>query len=479
MTKERNISLASRGLKYKLNIAFYLMAILPLLVCVYLVSNYILPLIGLQFDIAAAIIISIVIALAGFYLIKEVFDRILSVSTEAKLIVAGDMSRRVAVVYKDEIGDLGEALNQLTQRIRGDMEELKGYSEKSTEINLEIHKRILILSNLLEISSLISRGDKLDNILKFTVEKSRSLANSDVAYLFIKDQESGTFSVKVRDGTDSEHLLQIKFNNADKLFNKLIETSEPLIIDKENKLTQALEKTFYESFKLHSTLALPVNLNDEVVGILGIGNKGEAIVYRKDDKELLEFFTKQIVIAVKNDVLLQQLKELEVKDALTGLYNEAFINNRLEEEIKRAIIYRRPCSYVLFNIDNFRQFHDNFGLPQSDGALTKIASLILESVTEIDRVARSGDNEFALVLPEKNKRQAQEIAEEIRKKINFTFNKERDANRRLTVSGGISENPLDGVNSEELIVKAKEALNFAKREGKNRIGVLSRRLVCQ
>jgi len=469
MTKQKNLSLTSRGLKYKLNIAFYLMSVLPLLVCIYLVSNYILPHIGLKLDIAVSILISVFIALAGFCVIKEVFDRIVSVSTEAKLIIAGDISRKVEIGYKDEIGELGEALNQLSQRIRGNMEELKDYSEKSTEINLEIHKRILILSNLLQISSLISHGDKLENILKFIIEKSRALANSDVAYLFTKDEDTDTFSVKVKNGINSEHLLQLQLNHNDKVFNKLIETNQPLILDRENTLSEDLKEAFYENFKLNSTLALPVNLKGRQIGILGIGNKSGTILYRKDDRELLELFSKQIAIALENDILMQRIKELEIKDALTGLYNDAFIRNRLEEEIKRAIIYRRPCGFILLNIDNFQQFHKNSGLLQAEATLKKIASLIKDSFTEVDRVARIGDNEFAIVLPERNKRQAKEIAEEIRKKIDFVFSKERDVNRRLTVSGGVSENPLDGVSAEELITKAKELLNLAKRQGKNRI----------
>lgn len=476
MTKQKNLSLTSRGLKYKLNIAFYLMSVLPLLVCIYLVSNYVLPHVGLKLDIAVSILISVFIALAGFYLIKEVFDRIVSVSTEAKLIVAGDISRKVEIDYKDEIGDLGEALNQLTQRIRDNMDELKGYGEKSTEINLEIHKRILILSNLLQITSLISHGDKLENILKFTVEKSRALADSDMAYLFIKDEDSATFSLKEKDGTNSEHLLQLKLNPDDKIFNKLIATNQPIILDKENALSEDIKTAFHENFQLNSTLALPVHLKGRLIGILGIGNKSKTILYRKDERELLELFTKQIAIAVENDILMQRLRELEVKDALTGLYNEVFIHNRLEEEIKRAIIYRRPCAFILLNIDNFQQFHENFGLLQAEVTLKKFASLIRDSFTEVDRVARVGDNEFAVVLPEKSKRQAQKIAEEIRKKIDFAFSKERDVNKRLTISGGVSENPLDGVNAEELIGKAKEVLNFAKAGGKNRIGVLSQKL---
>jgi len=409
------------------------------------------------------------IAVAGFYVVKEVFDRIVSISIEAKRIVAGDISRRLETDYKDEIGDLSEALNQLTQRIRANMEELKGYSEKSTEINLEIHKRILTLSSLLEISSLISRSDKLENILKFTVEKSRALANSDVAYLFMKDEDSDTFSLKEKDGINLENLLGLKLSRDDKIFNKLIETNQPLILDKENALTEDFKKSFYEYFKLNSTLAMPVHLKGKLIGILGIGNRSETILYKEDDRESLEFFAKQIAIAIKNDILTQRIKELEIKDKLTGLYNEVFIRNRLEEEIRRAIIYRRPCAYLLFDIDNFQKFYQNFGSLQAETILKKIASLIRDSFTEVDRVARVGDNEFAIVLPERNKRQAKEIAEEIRKKIDFAFSKEKDVNRRLSVSGGVSENPLDGVNAEELITKAKELLNLAKRQGKNRI----------
>jgi diguanylate cyclase (GGDEF)-like protein len=476
MVKYKNLSLTSRGLKYKLNIAFYLMSVLPLLVCIYLVSHYILPQMGFKLDITVSILISIFIALAGFYVIKEVFDRIASVSAEAKLIVAGDISRKVNIGYRDEIGDLGEALNQLTQRIRSNMEELKVYSEKSTEINLEIKKHILILSNLLQISSLISHGDKLENILKFTVEKSRALANSDVAYLFSKDENTDTFSVKIKDGINSEHLLQLQLNRDDKVFNKLIQANQPLILDKENALTEDIKTAFHENFKLKGTLAVPVNLKGRLVGILGIGNKSETILYRKADRELLELFAKQIAIALENDILMQRVEKLEIKDALTGLYNKTFIHNRLQEEINRAIIYRRPCAFILLNIDNFQQFHENFGLLQAEVTLKKIAFLIRDSFTEIDRVARVGDNEFAVVLPEKNKRQAQELAENIRKKIDSAFDKERDVFRRLTVSGGVSENPLDGVNAEELITQAKEALNSAKTQGKNRIGILSQKL---
>lgn len=469
MAKNKTFSLASQGLNYKLKIAFYLMSVLPLLVCLYLVSNYILPTIGIKLDIAVSIITSIFIAIIGFFLIKEVFRRILSVSTEAKLIAAGDISRKVSTPYEDEIGDLGSALNQLTDRIRSNMDELKSYSEKTSEINLEIQKRVLILSSLLQISSLISQSAKLDDILKFATEKSRLLANSDVAYLLFREEGQEEFSTLITDGINSQYLLKITLGPQEAIFNKLTKTNKPLILDKKNILPENLRADFYKKFKLINTLIFPVYLRGRVAALLGVGNFQEGFLYKKDDIELLDVFAKQMAIAVENDILMHRVEKLEIKDALTGLYNETFIRNRLQEEIRRAIIYQRPCAFILLNIDGFQRFREKFGSLQAESVLKRTASLIRSCITEIERVARSADNEFSIVLPEKNKRQALEIAESIRKKIEFGFSEETDINKKLTVSGSISENPLDGVEAEELIAKAKSSLSAAKMQGKNRI----------
>ena len=121
------------------------------------------------------------------------------------------------------------------------------------------------------------------------------------------------------------------------------------------------------------------------------------------------------------------------------------------------------------NIDDFQRFHDKYGSLQAESAIKRVGSLIRDSVSEIERVGRFGDNEFAVILPEKSKRRAKEIAETIRKKIEVSFHKEQEDEKKLTVSGSVSENPLDGVAAEELITKAKILLATAKTQGKNRV----------
>lgn len=471
MSKLKKVFSTSGNLKYKLRIAFCLMSVLPLLVAIYLISNYFLPKVGFQLDttVVLSIGISIFISLIGFFLIKEVFDRVVSISSEAKMIASGDVNRIVETGKEDEIGLLGDSLNQLTVQIRNSMDELKSYSERTTEINVEIQKRVLALSSLLQVSSLISQGLKLDDILKVIVEKSRLLANSDVSFLLYRNNESEDFFVRAADGTDMADLMQLKIRQDDPVFKNLTKSNKPLILDEETAVSDNLKLSLYDKFRAKNLLSLPIFLKGKLAGILSIGNAKEDFIYKKEDMELLDIFAKQIAIAVENDLLSRWVEKLEIKDSLTGLYNISFIRNRLQEEIKRAMIYQRPCSFILLNIDNFKKFNETFGLLVAETVLKKVAVLIRESIAEIDRAARTGDNEFAIVLPEKNKRHARDMADEIRRKIEAGFSDNEDPDKRITVSGGVSENPLDGITADELFNKAKELVDVAKSKGQNRI----------
>ncbi len=468
----KNTNLATGKLRRKLRVAFCLMSVLPLMVAFYIVANYVLPRVGFKIDnasITISVVISSLIAVIGFFLIKQVFDRIVNISSEVKLIADGDMAGKIQVSKDDELGFLEDTLNQLTMRIRKSMDELKGYSERTSEINVEIQKRVLALSSLLQISSIISQGAKLDEVLHLAVEKSRILANSDTAFILFLDKEGKQFQTKVADGLMTDYLYDSKIPIDDPLLVKAFKANKPVVVDSDNPLPHPDKPLFPEQVRLKNSIMLPVFLKGKLAGLFGIGTNKDRFVYRKEDIELLDIFVKQVTIAMENDLLSHSVEKLEIKDALTGLYNERFIHGRLQEEIKRAIIYQRPCAFIMLNIDDFKAFHREFGALQSEGVIKRVSSLIRESITEVDRAARTGDNEFAVVLPERNKRNAQVIAEDIRKKIEGVFSPEKDIKRRVTVSAGISENPLDGVDADELFTKARQAVVIAKAQGKNRV----------
>jgi len=465
-------SLNSRTVKQKLMVAFQLMSILPFLVCVYLLSTHIFSKSGIKLEIILYLAVSAFLAVVGLLVIKEVFDRLTSVTNEAKFIAAGDINRNLLVEHGDEVGELGGILNQLTQRIRSNMDELNNYSEKTTQINIEIQKKIIILSNLMQISSLISGGSKFEEVLKIAVEKSRALANSEIAFLLFKDDLKDSFRMKVADGIKADYLMTVEITSKDDIYNKAFNLNKLLILDKQNALNANLTVDFLSKFQVKNCLAMPIFLRGTVKAVLGIANTQDNFSYNKSDIELLDIFSKQIAVAIENDILAHRVEKLEIKDTLTGLYNRFFIESRLKEEISRAIVYQRPCAFVIFDLDNFKNYREKFGAISAELALKKVAVLMRDSITEVDRAGRTDDDEFSLILPEKNKRQALEVAEKICKKVQDSFCAEQDSSKCLTFSAGVSENPLDGVQVEQLTAKAKELLKRAKAGGKNRIVVV-------
>lgn len=167
--------------------------------------------------------------------------------------------------------------------------------------------------------------------------------------------------------------------------------------------------------------------------------------------------------------LLDKVEKLSLKDKLTGLYNASYIRERLNEEIQRAAHYQRPCSFALFNIDQFNRYVSDQGFENSDGALKSVAQILEKHLSEFDRAARINKDEFAIIFPDKNKKKTIQIAESISKEIaSFSFSgRDPSEANRLTVSVGVSENPIDGASADQLVVKAQDRLRTAKRKGSN------------
>lgn len=451
---EKNSILPSQSIKHKLIIAASLMSAIPILILLNYVFPNALECFLVKSNIYLIIAITILISILGFILIKQVIDPIARISHDAKLIADGDIERRIEVRSSDEVGQLGSSLNQLTSRIKENINELKGYSSRAAQINLDIQKRMLVLSGLLQISTMISQGIRLDEILHFCVEKVKGLADSSMAFLLFL--EDGKFNLKVHSGSGDELLSEVNLSGHEDFLLNMFQRHTSVLLDSANR-SRPYER-FASIFGVKNCVCLTIFLGKKPVALLGVGNNMSDFAYKNDDQDLLDVFAKQVAIAIENDLLSRRIEKLEIKDNLTGLYNERYIHSRLEEEIKRAIIYQRPCSFILAAIDNFRMYQNSYSLIVSEAMLKKVASCLSSMISGIDRLGRIGDFEFGIVLPEKNKRQAKSIAEEMQKKVGYIFKDEPEAAKRVTISIAIAENPLDGVSAEELTSCAQKSL---------------------
>jgi len=468
----KTLSLAPRSIKRKLTIAFLIMSVIPTLVFGYLISYYLLPTVKGAWQIYLVVAIVLTLMLLGFYLAKKIIYPIAEIAAHAKGIAEGRLEQRLDIEGEDEIGELSGSLNRLSRRLKENMGELHSYGEKIKQINMEINKKVFALSALLQIGNLITAACNLDEVFQLVVSKLSQMEPEGKAFLMLFEEDKGQLRMRAGANIEDEVREPIKIKGGQGSLGQVLASGRHLVIDTQKKRPKVIDKDLAAILRTKNIAVLPVTSSGKVIGILGIGNNIENFLFVDDEIELFGVFAKQAAVAIENDLLLRKTKELSVRDELTGLYNENYLRGRLDEEIKRAISYQRPCSFIIFEVDSFKRCRDLLGEIDTEKSLKKIAQILKESTTEIDKVARFSDHQFAVIFPEKNKSHAFNLAENIRKEIErFGLKQQRAQGRSfaLTLSAGISATPIDGETSVELINKALYYTEKAKDAGANRV----------
>jgi two-component system cell cycle response regulator len=168
---------------------------------------------------------------------------------------------------------------------------------------------------------------------------------------------------------------------------------------------------------------------------------------------------------------VERLRVLSTHDSLTGLYNRAYFDERLYEELLRARRYNRPLSVALVDVDRFKQVNDQYGHMSGDAVLRAFASHLRDSVRRTDIVARYGGEEFGLILPETTGEDARIKVDRVREEMEASAIQLPRLGRvlYLTFSAGVASLPCDGERLEELVLRADARLLAAKSSGRNRV----------
>ncbi|MFP4173591.1 MAG: diguanylate cyclase [Candidatus Hydrogenedentota bacterium] len=174
----------------------------------------------------------------------------------------------------------------------------------------------------------------------------------------------------------------------------------------------------------------------------------------------------EALLAICRDIteqrrLEQKLRDLSIKDSLTGVYNQRYFYERLKTEIERARRQKHPLSLLFFDIDRFKGYNDTYGHLEGDRVLRAVGSLVLDCTREhVDAGFRYGGDEFTVILPEASEKQALRIAERIRTKF------EAQQFNGLTLSIGLMA--YQEGYSLPLFIQFTDAMMYgAKRAGGN------------
>lgn len=348
----------------------------------------------------------------------------------------------------------------LLEKLKLNNEELTRVNQKINEINKDIAtmyefgQELLVLLNQDEIIDKFLQyvGNLLEDtlcvFLKYHVPKNALV----VRHLYVKS-----------DKHNKEELEKLK-----NIGMSLGESSDIVSLIEKIENHPALKTLVKKLFNTETYMTFSLSIRSTPVGVLLLIDKKEL---NRREESIINQYLNQLEITYDKAILHSKVKELAIRDGLTGLYNHRFCQERLELEVSMAKRLLHPLSIIFFDIDHFKNYNDVNGHPAGDMLLRSISSLLKKTFRSTDILCRYGGEEFCIILTHTPLQGAAIKAERLRKLIEETTfpNQDKQPNGNLTISIGVSEMPTHSINSNELIKIADNALYKVKETTRNRV----------
>jgi diguanylate cyclase (GGDEF)-like protein len=234
----------------------------------------------------------------------------------------------------------------------------------------------------------------------------------------------------------------------------------PLIVDRNSNMTAPDEICLPEN--INTFIAIPLVAGDRMNGVFAI--EGALL----DDMVRFIILGHQFAIVLERIRLYELVQELAITDGLTDVFVRRYFLERLREEIERARHFSTKLSFLMIDIDHFKQCNDEFGHLVGDTVLRETASIMKKNLREIDIIGRYGGEEFSVMLPDTAKDGALVVGERLRKAVESTAISAYDETINVKISIGIATYPDDADEINQLIDRADQMLYKAKEAGRNR-----------
>ncbi len=331
------------------------------------------------------------------------------------------------------------------------------------ETNKRLDEKIQEVSILYQATQMIASELQLKTLLDMAMNATSEISEVTRGSIWLYDEENEKFALSSHLG-DSANLPEHLPLADSKLGHHLLEHKEPLIKTiggtteiPVNELDAAIFGT--------SFIIVPIVHQGEFLGLMHLSEKITQGEFTERDQRLIKVFAVQLGAAVKNAKLYEQA----ITDGMTHLYLHRYFKQRLSDEFKRAVRFKRNLALIMIDIDHFKKLNDTYGHQSGDEVLKRVASIMRKAVRTHDLPVRYGGEEFALVLPETDMNGALAVAERIRRSIELEIIEHNGKTIRITASFGVAVHPDSALETEALIKAADVALYHSKESGRNRV----------
>ena len=353
--------------------------------------------------------------------------------------------------------EIQENINTLSSETENKKQYLTYIPELTQRLNFfkELIEELIKLQELNEICDFI--GKEIGSIFK----------KLDVFMLYIIEDDK----LKLVSSYKKKSYHSIKNKQGDILDYWVLRHNQDLLIEDIAKdFRFDLEKIISIKERVVNSLIIsPMSLGQKIIGLLRI-ESCERRRFNFEDLRMLSVVAGLASAVIDRAKIFTRVQELAIRDGMTGLYLRNYFNERLKEEINRALRSQTQIGLILADVDFFKNLNDEYGHVVGDLVLKKFSDILREVIGDAgNMICRFGGEEFIAFLVSSSKQQAKKVAENLRKKIEENPLSFRRKKIIFTVSIGVSSFPEDAKFLEDLIKKADDAMYEAKRRGRNRV----------
>ncbi|MCS7301553.1 MAG: GGDEF domain-containing protein [Fimbriimonadales bacterium] len=222
-----------------------------------------------------------------------------------------------------------------------------------------------------------------------------------------------------------------------------------------------------------SVLIAPLHGGIRAEGFIVLA-RSETPPFVEADLETLRTLAFQMTTVLERAQLLSDLERLATTDGLTGLYNYRHFQERYREEVRLCQRYQHPLAIMLIDLDGFKQVNDQHGHLEGDYLLVQLAEVLQNALRNTEFIARYGGDEFVVMMHATNLQGGVAAAKRVVQAVRDTqfLDTQGQPRLKITISVGVAAYPSSTDNPAEVLEKADQALEIAKRSGRNQVVAL-------
>ncbi|MFA5388389.1 MAG: sensor domain-containing diguanylate cyclase, partial [Candidatus Omnitrophota bacterium] len=309
-----------------------------------------------------------------------------------------------SLIMKTRIEEIAENINVLWDEHNKHKREAVSLEKKGSRYNA-----------LKDVVSVLNSTLTLEDVAKNIMDNAFNIVGkSDSGLLFLVDTTKQELNLVL--SANRAHPDRIKTKKGDMLDEWVFKEGQCLLVDDIKKDFRFSEDRFNgRDRQFRSVISCPLMEGYKVIGILRLENL-HPYHYTSEDLRLLDIISDIGAVSLQNAELYKQTLDLAVKDGLTGLYLRRYFIDRLKQELTYCYRNNSHCSFLMVDIDNFKNYNDEYGHVAGDLVLKLISRVLLDHV-DGGLSCRYGGEEFSIVLPDTSKKDALRAADNIRKAV--------------------------------------------------------------